>query len=133
MNTIFLHAYHIVISTLQTHTFADMPHLLFTCQCELPASANRPKGFCHLKISFSKFQPSFAPFVSECPLFPSPGGGNRFILNVRTAPGSEYYYHNLGCQKAIRIHWVVHRGSLGDSHWLVHYSVQARKMICTGF
>ncbi len=37
--------------------------------------------------------PSFAPFMSECPLFHTPGGGNLFILNVRATPG--HHCHNL--------------------------------------
>ncbi len=39
----------------------------------------------------SKYPPSFAPYVSESPLFPTLG--NLFILNVRTTPGSEHHCH----------------------------------------
>ncbi len=42
----------------------------------------------------SKYPPSFAPFMSESPLFPTLGSGNLYILNVRTAHGCELHYHN---------------------------------------
>ncbi len=46
------------------------------------------------KFFLSKYPPSFAHFVSESPLPPTPGCGNLFILNVRPAPGSEHHCHN---------------------------------------
>ncbi len=47
------------------------------------------------KLVLSNSLPSFAPFMSKYSLFPIPGGGNLFILNVRTACGSEHNCHNL--------------------------------------
>ncbi len=78
------------------------------------------------KVLLSKSPPSSAPFVSKSPLFPTPGGGNLFILKVRTAPGSEHYCHNpLGwmpesCQNPWSCPW----SPLGDSHWLVRSCVE---------
>ncbi len=79
------------------------------------------------KFLLSKSPPSFASFVSESPLFPTPGGGNFFILNVRTATGSEHNCHNLlggmsesyqnplGCPCPMGIHtdWCITQSSLG--------------------
>ncbi len=47
-----------------------------------------------LKFLLSKSPSSFSPFVSDFPLFPTPGGWNLFILNARTASGSEHHCHN---------------------------------------
>ncbi len=73
-------------------------------------------------LTFENFCPNPHPhlylFVSDSPLFPTPGGGNLFILNVRTAPGSEHHCHNSlsgmseRCQNPMEIP--------GDSQYLVH-------------
>ncbi len=46
------------------------------------------------KCLLSKSPSSLVPFVSESVLFPTPGYGNFFILNVETAPESEHHCHN---------------------------------------
>ncbi len=71
--------------------------MLCTSQCESPGSPphRQTQGVLTFDFFFLvKSPPSFAPFVSESPLFPTPGGGNLFILNVTTAPGSEHHCHN---------------------------------------
>ncbi len=87
--------------------------ILYTSQCESPGSPpwTDPEDSDIWKCLMSKSPPSFSPFVSEFPLFPTPGSGNLFILNVRTAPGSEHNCHNpLGgmsesCQNPLGCPW----------------------------
>ncbi len=87
--------------------------MLCTSQCESPGSPHGQGILTFEDFFLSKSPPSFAPFVSKSPLFPTPGGGNLFILNVRTAPGSEHPCHNPlcgmseSCQNCLGggIHW----------------------------
>ncbi len=85
--------------------------------------SGRPRRFWHLNISSVKVPTLICTFCVRIPLFPTPWGGNLYILNVRTAFGSEHHCHNptwVGCQKAVRILWVACRGPPWGSHWLVH-------------
>ncbi len=64
--------------------------ILCTSQCESPVPPPpwADPGDSDIHTFFiSMSPPSFAPFIkSESPLFPTGGGENLFILNVRTAP-----------------------------------------------
>ncbi len=90
----------------------------------VPTPMGRPWGFWDLNIT--KSPPSFAPFVSESPLFSSTEGQNLFILNVRTAPGSEHHYHNLlgemseSCLNPLGCPLTPPPCPTPDSYWLVH-------------
>ncbi len=99
-----------------SQSFPNIQHptlllLLCTSQCESPESPHKQTQAILTFENFllSKSPPSFAPLVSESPLFPTPGGGNLFILNVRSALGSEHLSKPPGWDsRTVRIPWVAH-------------------------
>ncbi len=60
-----------------------------------PPPTGRPNGILTVENFFCpRHHPHFHFLcLTESPLFPTPGGGNLFIFNVRTAPVSEHHCH----------------------------------------